>query len=330
MTKVSVLIAVYNTERYLHECLDSLLHQTLEEWEAICVDDASTDGSWAILQDYAARDGRFKVVGLKENHGQAFARNKALALAQGEYISFLDSDDWLARDALEKVVSCFEANFMTDCVLFQLRYFSDNDGRHTEWDYRQPHFGVMSGKEAFRLSLDWSIHGVYVVKAELHRRYPYDDSSRWYSDDNTTRLHYFASREVRECQGVYYYRQHSSSVSHAVDVHRFDYLEANASMRKMLLAMHSPKDVLDEYEICRWKVVVGMYMFYYKYRHELASKDRRTGLEKIRQAWKSIDPDTVRKHFGTKLGYCPLRFSWKLFRLQEEIYFSLRKLIGRL
>ena len=94
--------------------------------------------------------------------------------------------------------------------------------------------------------------------------------------------------------------------------------------------MHSPKDVLDEYEICRWKVVVGMYMFYYKYRHELASKDRKTGLEKIKQAWKSIDPHTVRKHFGTKYGYCPLRFSWKLFRLQEEIYFSLRKLIGRL
>ncbi|MFW5514712.1 MAG: glycosyltransferase family 2 protein, partial [Prevotella sp.] len=59
MTKVSVLIAVYNTEKYLHECLDSLLHQTLEEWEAICVDDASTDGSWAILQDYAAKDDRF-------------------------------------------------------------------------------------------------------------------------------------------------------------------------------------------------------------------------------------------------------------------------------
>lgn len=330
MTKVSVLIAVYNTEKYLPECLDSLLNQTLMEWEAICVDDASTDGSWNIMQEYSAKDERIRVIRLSENHGQAYARNQALAKAKGDYVAFLDSDDKLSRDALEKVVACFQTHPLTDCVLFHLKYFSDTDGHHSEWDYPQPHYGILSGQEAFRLSLTWKIHGVYVVRAGIHRRYPYDDSSRWYSDDNTTRLHYYASREVRECEGVYYYRQHSASVSHVVDVHRFDYLSANASMREMLLELHSPKEVLDEYENCRWLIVIDMYMFYYKYRRELPAADRRMGLEKIKLAWKSIDIKAVSNRNRRKFGYWPLRFSWTLFRMQEEAYFSLRKLLGRL
>ena len=325
MPKVSVLVAVYNAEPFLSKCLDSLVNQTLKDIQIICVDDASIDGSLALLRDYAARDSRIEVITLQANQGQAHARNVALQQAQGEYICMLDADDWFSPDALEQAVAAFDED--TDCVLFELVWVYDS--QHEEL-YPMPQFDVLTGADAFKLSLNWQIHGLYMIRADIHCQHPYDETCRLYSDDNTTRLHYFASREVRECQGVYYYRQHSSSVSHAVDVHRFDYLEANASMRKMLLAMHSPKDVLDEYEICRWKVVVGMYMFYYKYRHELASKDRKTGLEKIKQAWKSIDPHTVRKHFGTKYGYCPLRFSWKLFRLQEEIYFSLRKLIGRL
>lgn len=330
MTKVSVLIAVYNTEKYLPECLDSLLNQTLMEWEAVCVDDASTDGSWNILQEYSEKDERIRVIRLSENHGQAYARNQALAKAKGDYVAFLDSDDRLSRDALEKVVACFQNHPLTDCVLFHLKYFSDTDGHHSEWDYPQPNYGVLSGQEAFRLSLTWKIHGVYVVRAGIHRRYPYDDSSRWYSDDNTTRLHYYASREVRECEGVYYYRQHSASVSHVVDVHRFDYLSANASMREMLLELHSPKEVLDEYENCRWLIVIDMYMFYYKYRRELPAADRRMGLEKIKLAWKSIDIKAVSNRNRRKFGYWPLRFSWTLFRMQEEAYFSLRKLLGRL
>ena len=330
MTKVSVLIAVYNTEKYLPECLDSLLNQTLMEWEAVCVDDASTDGSWNILQEYSEKDERIRVIRLSENHGQAYARNQALAKAKGDYVAFLDSDDRLSRDALEKVVACFQNHPLTDCVLFHLKYFSDTDGHHSEWDYPQPNYGVLSGQEAFRLSLTWKIHGVYVVRAGIHRRYPYDDSSRWYSDDNTTRLHYYASREVRECEGVYYYRQHSASVSHVVDVHRFDYLSANASMREMLLELHSPKEVLDEYENCRWLIVIDMYMFYYKYRRELPAADRRMGLEKIKLAWKSIDIKAVSNRNRCKFGYWPLRFSWTLFRMQEEAYFSLRKLLGRL
>ena len=330
MTKVSVLIAIYNARNTLYQCFDSLLMQTFDDWEAICVDDGSTDGSWRMVQEYVKGDSRFKGIRLMKNRGQAYARNQALNQAQGEYVAFLDSDDWLSSDALEKVVDCFDAHPLTDCVLFHLRYVSDKGGVRQEWDYPQKPFGVLTGKEAFRLSLDWRIHGVYVVRAAIQRQYPYDDSSRWFSDDNTTRLHYYASREVRECEGIYYYRQHPHSVSHVVDVHRFDYLSANANMRKTLLEMHSPKEVVDEYENCRWLNVIDMYMFYFKHRLELSEGDRQAGLEKIIRAWKSIDTSSLSWRNRLKPGYWPLRFSWHLFCMQEEVYFSLRKLAGRL
>ena len=118
MPKISILVAVYNSAAYLPQCLDSLLGQTLHDIEVLCVDDASTDNSLAILRQYAERDTRVKVFALDENHGIAFARNVALSNASGEFICFVDSDDWLAPNALEAVCKTFTDD--VDSVLFQV------------------------------------------------------------------------------------------------------------------------------------------------------------------------------------------------------------------
>jgi len=118
MPKISILVAVYNTAAYLPQCLDSLLSQTLKDIEVLCVDDASTDKSLDILHQYAEKDERVKVFALKENHGIGYARNMALSNASGDYICFVDSDDWLASTALEKVCEAFTDE--VDSVLFQV------------------------------------------------------------------------------------------------------------------------------------------------------------------------------------------------------------------
>ncbi len=103
MPKVSVIIPVYNTEKYLKKCLDSVLGQTLSDIEVICINDCSTDGSLGILQDYAAQDERIKIIDLAENKGAAAARNEGIDKAQGEYLGFVDSDDFVDLDFYEKL-----------------------------------------------------------------------------------------------------------------------------------------------------------------------------------------------------------------------------------
>ena len=175
MVKISILMAVYNTAQYLPQCLDSLLAQTMEDFQVICVDDASTDDSLQILKSYASRDSRIQVIPLKENHGQAYARNKGLECVTGTYTCFLDSDDWLGNDALQQVVDAFGQDETIDSVLFRCRYYYSEDRieEHSmpafEANDKGPSFSeasvdgqpiALSGEQAFELSLTWQIHGV--------------------------------------------------------------------------------------------------------------------------------------------------------------------------
>lgn len=104
MLKVSVVIPIYKTEKFLKTCVDSVLSQTYHNIEIILVNDGSPDNSTAICEDYARKDARVKVVN-KKNGGLSDARNAGIACASGEYIMFIDSDDWLCDDsAIERIV----------------------------------------------------------------------------------------------------------------------------------------------------------------------------------------------------------------------------------
>ena len=111
----SIIIPVYNVAPYLRECLNSVLAQTFTDWEAICVDDGSTDGSGAILDEYAAKDSRFRVIH-QLNAGVSAARNKALDTAQGEWIAFLDADDLIREDFLAHLLDAAK-KFNADLVI---------------------------------------------------------------------------------------------------------------------------------------------------------------------------------------------------------------------
>jgi glycosyltransferase involved in cell wall biosynthesis len=101
--KVSVIIPVHNTEPYLRRCLDSVTGQTLRDIEIICVNDASPDNSGEILREYAAKDGRVRVIEFEKNRGVSAARNAGIDAARGEYIGFVDSDDWVDLEFYEKL-----------------------------------------------------------------------------------------------------------------------------------------------------------------------------------------------------------------------------------
>ncbi len=107
--KFSLVLAVYNAGRYLRQCLDSVRSQTSIDWQCICVDDGSTDESGALLDEYSRIDGRFVVLH-QENAGANAARNKALSMARGEWVTFLDADDLLSVGWLEEAAKLVEAH----------------------------------------------------------------------------------------------------------------------------------------------------------------------------------------------------------------------------
>lgn len=326
MPKVSVLVAVYNASRYLAQCLDSLLSQTLTDIEIICTDDCSTDDSLDILRDYERRDSRVVVVHQEENTGQAHARNHGLQYATGELIAFVDSDDWIAPDCLEKAARTLDEHPDTGCVLLHVKRFIMEKG--TCQDYPMEPFEVLSGREAFRRSLDWSIHGWYVARRELYDNDPYDETCRSYSDDNTTHIHYYKSREVRCCEGLFYYRVHGESVTNKASLRHFDWMRANESMKQQLQSLGVEEDIMRQWETIRMLILVDCYMVYHCHGHELPPDHRRQALAEMRRVWHTIDCRLLGTAKTRKFGYRHTP-AWTLFRLQEWAYFTLRGLLGK-
>ena len=134
---VSIIVPIYNVEQYLVECLDSLVNQTLRDIEIICVNDGSPDRCADIVRDYMLRDERILLIE-QENKGLSGARNAGLKLAKGEYVYFMDSDDWLEHDAMEM---CYQAATRdnVDVVLFDALSFVDgvencSEGMQNDYD----------------------------------------------------------------------------------------------------------------------------------------------------------------------------------------------------
>ena len=114
---ISIIVPVYNVEKYLNRCIESVLKQKYSKFEILLIDDGSNDNSGIICDDYAERDSRIRVIH-KKNEGQGVARNVALDLAEGDYILFVDSDDYLVDNALETIVSILVPDI--DLVLFDI------------------------------------------------------------------------------------------------------------------------------------------------------------------------------------------------------------------
>lgn len=320
----SVLVSVYNAEDTLRRCLDSLLAQTLSEVQIICIDDASTDSSRTILQEYADRHANIDLVLLDENHGQGYARNQGIPLIRGEYTAFLDSDDYLDPTTLETVENIFHHHNQTDCVLLNVLYEYPDGRRHayrSETMTPQKPFDVMSGYDAFKASLTWEQHGWYVARSQLYRKYPFDDSCHSYSDDNITMEHYLHSREVRWCDAHYHFVQKAESCTHAVSIRRFDWMRAGESLHNKLLAWGIPHELIDLYEEQRYYVLLSCHRFFLQHRNRFTPKQQHSILQLLRHTWESIDTSTCLP-ITTKYKpfYMPLHPFWWLFHLEQKLY----------
>lgn len=149
MPKLSIIIPVYNVEKYLPKCLGSILEQPFKDLEVICVNDGSTDGSLDVLQKIKKNDGRVVIID-KKNEGSGIARNIGLSTAQGEYVYFIDSDDWLEANVLAKIIAKAD-ELQTDILVFGgLSYYNGKgqNGAYSKNKLPKKYFGkVVSAKD---------------------------------------------------------------------------------------------------------------------------------------------------------------------------------------
>lgn len=142
--KISIIVPVYNSEKYLGACIDSILSQSFRDFELILVDDGSRDSSPRICDDYAQKDGRVKVIH-KANDGVSAARNDGLDIAKGEYVTFIDSDDWVEREYLETLSNYrdYDIVFFSHRMIYEDGYTSEFKFEEKEGD-KQNIWGIVA------------------------------------------------------------------------------------------------------------------------------------------------------------------------------------------
>lgn len=215
MPTFSIIIPVYNVERYLSECLESVISQTFSDWEAICINDGSTDGSLEILEQFAATDSRIKIH-TQPNGGLSAARNRGMENATGDYILFLDSDDYIVTDALQILNNKLDGQ---DLICFNGIRFHEEDNHLeipdpiepadiiTGWDYYN-RYALQSRQFAF----------VCVVLRCYRKKYMEDNNLQFhpgiYHEDNlfTPMACYHAQKVSVVGDVLYYYRIRSGSI----------------------------------------------------------------------------------------------------------------------
>ena len=235
--KISVIIPVYNVEKYLKRCLDSIINQTYKNLEIILIDDGSTDKSGKICDEYAQKDKRIIVIH-KENGGVSSARNKGLDICIGDYISFIDSDDWIEEDFFEYVVNNAKDN---DLLIFD--YYITN-GKSTKWiKYRRTKFEISKDEcliELTKAKLQ-SYLWVMIFKSELfyNIRFP---QNRNYEDQAIMHLLIDKCQKIKYCNKAFYnYYQNPKGITHTVNYKNYrDFLYVNI-LRGRFLKKKYPK-----------------------------------------------------------------------------------------
>ena len=240
MCDVSVIVPVYNGEKYLKKCLNSILNQTLQNIEIICIDDGSKDNSSEILKKFSLKDNRIKVLSI-ENNGQGFARNLGLNEVNGEFIAFVDADDWIESDSLELLFSKAKNNNL-DMLFFQMVNYmeSSNDFVETEL-YNHQCFITNGIDENTIFNLD-DVHDFLfeipvgpvskLYKREFLEYHNLKFPENMFFEDNAFFYNAFfkCNRAGFLKKQLYYRRRHKNSVTQTFDESKFDIIKATNAM----------------------------------------------------------------------------------------------------
>lgn len=224
MEKVSVIIPVYNDEKYLHQCVDSVLKQTYHNLEVILVDDGSTDQSPTICEEYRQQDSRVRVMH-KKNGGVGSSRNAGLSMATGKYILFVDNDDWLDERHIEQLHKLLKEK-NADIAVANFSIFHPENGVFsffvTQKDYYQKDYtpaewtGIQYTSH-YNLSQVYTVPWCKLYKRELFNNVQYPLKAKVEDDLTTWKVYFKANKISFMNKAIYVHRLFADSVTAKVD-----------------------------------------------------------------------------------------------------------------
>ncbi|MGN0724243.1 MAG: glycosyltransferase family 2 protein [Treponema sp.] len=215
--KISIIVPVYNVEKYIRRCLDSIAAQTFTDWECICVDDGTPDASGKICDEYAQKDSRFVVIH-KENGGVSSARNVGLDAAKGEWICFVDSDDWVEKEMLEVLYKASIEN-NAEVVVSGLR-ITDKHGNYQEF---LPSAGWLSMPRDFQSYFNAPWGKLYRKTIILENKIYFPEGITLAEDLYFVFNVFFTSQKIFGIDKSFYnYYKNSSSCTHTMTIRKIE------------------------------------------------------------------------------------------------------------
>ncbi|CEN83672.1 glycosyltransferase [Paeniclostridium sordellii] len=229
MVKISVIVPVYNIEDYIEECIDSVLNQSYTKIELVIVDDGSKDKSGKICDFYKEKDNRVKVIH-KVNQGLSAARNEGIRHATGDYIMFLDGDDFIAKDCIDEIANLIETKGEADIITGRLvEYYNESRSETYGFELDEKSFESKSGAYVFNYLLKNSPYSPWHSCVTIYNKNYFVNNKFYFTEGITSedldllpRIYMKASKVIPYNRAFYYYRQlRPNSIINTVNSKRF-------------------------------------------------------------------------------------------------------------
>jgi glycosyltransferase involved in cell wall biosynthesis len=317
----SIIIPVYNVKQYLWDCLNSVVAQTYPDYEVICVNDGSTDGSLAILEEFQQKYNQITVI-TQPNKGLSAARNAGIQVAKGDYLFFLDSDDWIESNSLEILAQKQEGE---DLLCFNGRRFFEDGGAEepdagitdtnlSGWEYYNKYVLVLR-KFHFVCSVLRLYRREYLLQNKL-----FFEEGIFHEDNLFTPFACYYARKVKvipDC--LYVYRIREGSITTTVSFKRIEDL---LQVDNKLGAFFNAIDFIEKSRLNRVLATDYLYAFSAKNRQLFGNKDREL---KTIINWKMFS--TVVRTYPHRLYYYLICIHPVLYRVSENIIIRLRTVL---
>ncbi|WP_293839444.1 glycosyltransferase family 2 protein [uncultured Phascolarctobacterium sp.] len=251
---ISVIIPVYGVEKYIAQCLESVINQTYKNLEIIVINDGTKDRSADIAKEYAAKDSRIKVYDF-ENRGLSVARNRGLEIATGDYISYIDSDDWIGLKLFEVLIDSALTN-NADMVKYGV--IETDESKETRFSFDDTKIILNERMQAFDYYFQgmlWTIACNALYRCDLAKKVKFPENIVHEDNYSSGLFLYFAKKVVSIPFCGYYYRVNNTGISKGKVKRPLDKILAISKLRKELLASGFINKKLD------WKLSVEFYHF---------------------------------------------------------------------